>query len=116
MRCGAVVVSADFRQVLAVGYSGNASGLPNCCDDAQAVGSCGCIHAEENAVIACREARETRKVFFATHLPCVACAKRIIQLGGVERVYYDQPYRITTGLDVLQGVGIMSTQLFKESQ
>jgi len=110
MRCGAAVVSADFRQVLAVGYNGNAAGLPNGCDTTEP-GACGCIHAEENAVIACREARATPKVFFATHLPCVACAKRIIQLGGVEAVYYDQPYRITKGLDVLAAVGIPSHRI-----
>lgn len=110
MRCGSAVVSADFRQVLAVGYNGNAAGLPNACDTTEP-GACGCIHAEENAVIACREARETPKVFFATHLPCVACSKRIIQLGGVVRVYYDKPYRITTGLDVLASVGISASRL-----
>jgi deoxycytidylate deaminase len=32
MKVGAAIVSADFRRVFAIGYNGNASGLPNQCD------------------------------------------------------------------------------------
>jgi hypothetical protein len=35
----------------------------------------------------------------------------IFQLGGVERVYYGDEYRIRTGLDVLRAGGIEATQL-----
>ena len=32
LRVGTVITSTDYRKVLAVGYNGNASGLPNRCD------------------------------------------------------------------------------------
>lgn len=111
MQVGCVITSADWRQVLAVGYNGNAAGLDNGCDDPEASGACGCIHAEENAVISCRASRRESKVVFTTHLPCVACAKRIIQLGGVEMVYWAEPYRVTRGLELLEKVGIRHRQL-----
>lgn len=105
MRVGCVITSTDFGQVYAVGYNGNARGLPNQCDS-DTPGSCGCCHGEENAVIHCRELTATPKLVFCTHLPCPMCCKRLIQLGGVERVYYHQDYRIRDGLAFLEAVGI----------
>ena len=49
---GTVITTTDYRKVLAVGYNGNASGLPNSCDRDEP-GNCGCLHSEENAVINC---------------------------------------------------------------
>ncbi len=105
MKVGCAITTPDFRKVIAVGYNGNASGLPNKCDSAE-VGACGCIHAEANAVINCDVPRATPKIVFATHLPCVACAKMIINLGGVERVYYLNDYRIRASLTLFDEVGI----------
>lgn len=105
LQVGAVIVSDDFRRVLAIGYNGNASGLDNACDSEEP-GACGCVHAEENACINCIEPRSTPKVLFTTHAPCEMCAKRIINLGGVIRVYYGIPYRKVRGLELLEQSGI----------
>lgn len=102
---GTVISSTDFRKVLAVGYNGNATGLPNCCDRDEP-GNCGCLHSEENAVINCDAPRFIEKVVYVTHLPCVQCAKRLINLGNVKKVFYHQEYRIKDSLDVLRSVGI----------
>jgi dCMP deaminase len=102
---GTVITTTDYRKVLAVGYNGNASGLDNTCDREEP-GNCGCLHSEENAVINCDAPRETRKFVFVTHLPCVACAKRLINLGNVEKVVYRNSYRKTDALKLLEHVGI----------
>lgn len=102
---GTVITSTDFRKVLAVGYNGNATGLPNTCDRDEP-GNCGCLHSEENAVINCDAPRLTEKVAFVTHLPCVGCAKRLINLGNVKAVYYAQDYRVKDSVDLLRSVGI----------
>lgn len=107
---GTVITSTDFRKVLAVGYNGNATGLANCCDREEA-GNCGCLHSEENAVINCDAPRQVEKIVFVTHLPCVQCAKRLINLGNVKKVYYDQDYRIRDSIDLLRSVGIDVEQL-----
>ncbi len=86
-RVGTVITSVDFRKVLAVGYTGNATGLPNQCD--RAGPDCGCLHSEENAVIHCDAPRDLPKIVFVTQLPCRMCAKRIIQLGEVVDLYYE---------------------------
>jgi dCMP deaminase len=105
MQVGCVIVTPDFRKMISLGYNGNASGLPNECDSTTP-GNCGCIHAEANAVVNCDVSRQVEKVVFATHLPCVACAKLLINLGGVQKVYYAQDYRIRTSLGLFDTVGI----------
>ncbi|MCM2324234.1 MAG: deaminase [Oligoflexia bacterium] len=110
LQVGTVITSTDFRKVLAVGYNGNATGLHNGCDRDEP-GNCGCLHSEENAVINCDSPRFIEKVVFVTHLPCVACAKRLINLGNVKAVYYAEDYRLKDSLDLLRSVGIQVQQL-----
>jgi dCMP deaminase len=110
LQVGTVITSTDYRKVLAVGYNGNATGLPNHCDRDEP-GNCGCLHSEENAVINCDAPRHIEKVVFVTHLPCVQCAKRLINLGNVRKIYYGQDYRIRDSLDILRQVGIEVEQL-----
>jgi dCMP deaminase len=105
LQVGAVITTTDFRKVLAIGYNGNASGLPNRCDSDEP-GKCGCLHAEENAVINCDSPRIVNKIFFCTHLPCTMCAKRIINLGNVKRVIFKDSYRVQDSIAMLYGVGI----------
>ena len=105
LRVGTVITSTDFRKVLAVGYNGNATGLHNGCDRDEP-GNCGCLHSEENAVINCDAPRSIEKIVFVTHLPCVQCAKRLINLGNVRKVCYGEDYRVRDSLDLLRTVGI----------
>ncbi len=113
LKVGAVITSLDHRRVYAVGYNGNASGLGNDCDrhGEEAVGNCGCLHAEENAVINCDVSRSLEKVVYCTHLPCVMCAKRIVNLGGVKQVFFATDYRIRDSLPLLLSVNIEVNQI-----
>lgn len=113
LNVGTVITSTDYRKVLAIGYNGNAAGLPNTCDRHEA-GNCGCLHSEENAVINCDSPRSTEKHVFVTHLPCVACAKRLINLGGVKKIFYRTEYRLRDSVEMLQSVGIEVYHLEKK--
>ena len=110
LQVGTVITSTDYRKVLAVGYNGNATGLPNTCDREEP-GNCGCLHSEENAVINCDAPRHIEKIVFVTHLPCVACAKRLINLGNVKTVYYGEDYRLRDSEQLLKSVGIKVERL-----
>ncbi|KAA3616306.1 MAG: hypothetical protein DWQ05_11235 [Calditrichaeota bacterium] len=101
LQVGTVITSSDYRKVLAVGYNGNATGLPNTCDS-EIPGNCGCLHSEENAVINCDSPRETEKYVFVTHLPCTMCAKRLINLGNVRKIFYKNEYRKREALDIFE--------------
>lgn len=110
LQVGTVITSTDSRKVLAVGYNGNATGLSNQCDRDEA-GNCGCLHSEENAVINCDAPRSVEKVVYVTHLPCVMCAKRLINLGNVKRVVYSLAYRSDASKELFEKVGIQFSQL-----
>ncbi len=114
LHVGTVVTSTDFRKVLAVGYNGNATGLPNGCDRDEP-GNCGCLHSEENAVINCDSPRLIEKLVFVTHMPCAACAKRLINLGNVCKIYYAREYRSRTSLELFSTVGIAVEHLPHQS-
>ena len=108
LQVGCAIVTPDFRKVLAVGYNGNAAGCANDCDNIGdlSVGNCGCLHAEDNAVINCDAPRQTQKIVFVTHLPCIMCAKRLINLGNVLHINYANEYRSDESKKLLEGVGI----------
>jgi len=109
-KVGAVVVTADYTGVLGVGYNGNAAGLANCCESTEP-GNCGCLHAEDNALLKTNGGPEIKKIIFVTAQPCAYCAKRMVNKGGVQKVFYYEPYRLTRGKDILQEVGIEVCQI-----
>ena len=105
LQVGTVISSTDHCKILAIGYNGNARGLPNTCDRDEA-GNCGCLHSEENAAIHCDAPRTTDKYVYVTHLPCTYCAKRLINLGSVRKVCYTHSYRDERSISLFEQVGI----------
>jgi len=102
---GCVIASVDYRKVLAVGYNGGASGQSNDCESTEP-GGCGHLHAECNAIINCDSPRSVEKIVFVTDLPCKMCAKMIVNLGNVQKVYYGRDYRSCEGEEILKLAGI----------
>ena len=105
---GAVVVSADNTQVLAVGYNGNYKGGPN---EAESLtpGESGMIHAEINALLKMDYNNPKDKILYVTLSPCKMCAKAIVN-GRIQRVVYDEEYRDTSSLEILRNSGIQVDQ------
>ena len=103
LQVGTVVTDARLENVVAIGYNGNARGLPNRCDST-VPGSCGCIHSEVNALVKAPGGIRD-KVVFVTDSPCVACAKLMIN-SGVTHVFYRREYRDPAGVELLARSGI----------
>jgi dCMP deaminase len=104
LQVGTVVTDARLENVLAIGYNGNAKGLPNRCDST-VPGNCGCIHSEVNALVKAPGGQRD-KVVFVTDSPCVACAKLMIN-SGVTHVYFRRRYRDPSGVELLEQAGII---------
>ena len=102
---GAVIVTSDNTQVLAVGYNGDQRGGTNAVESNEP-GCSGFIHAEINALIKCDYNNPKRKIMYLTLSPCRQCAKAIIN-GGISEVVYLEQYRDTSGLDVLKQSGVV---------
>lgn len=103
LQVGTVVTDALLENVLAIGYNGNAKGLPNRCDSS-VPGQCGCIHSEMNALVKAPGAVRD-KVVFVTDSPCVMCAKLMIN-SGVTHLFYRRPYRDPSGVELLAHAGV----------
>jgi len=103
LQVGTVITDARLENVLAIGYNGNAKGLPNRCDST-VPGNCGCIHSEVNALVKAPGGR-TDKVVFLTDSPCVMCAKLMIN-SGVSHVFYRRLYRDPSGVELLAARGV----------
>ncbi len=101
---GAVIVTKENTQVLAVGYNGNYSGGPNEVEST-VPGESGMIHAEINALLKCDYNLPSKKIMYVTLSPCRMCAKAMVN-GGIAEVIYDVEYRDTSGLDLLSKAGV----------
>ncbi|ROV96413.1 hypothetical protein VSDG_05411 [Cytospora chrysosperma] len=97
-RVGCVVVSHN-RRVVSTGYNGTPRGIRNCSDGGcprcnqglgggQALATCLCIHAEENALLeAGRDRLREGAVLYCDTCPCLTCSIKIAQVGISEVVY-----------------------------
>ncbi len=104
LQVGTVVTDTRLQNVVAIGYNGNAKGLPNKCDSA-VPGSCGCIHSEVNALVKAPGSMRD-KVVFVTNSPCIMCAKLMIN-SDVSHVFYRRAYRDPSGLELLETAGVV---------
>ena len=97
---GAIIVTQDNSQVLAVGYNGNYKGGPNEVESEEP-GHSGMLHAEINALLKMDYNNPKKKIMYITLSPCRMCAKAIIN-AGVNRVIYDEEYRDPSGINLLR--------------
>ena len=99
-KVGAIIVTDDNTQVLALGYNGDHKGGSNMRDSLEK-GKSGFIHAEVNALIKCDYNNPKKKKMYLTHSPCSVCAKCIIN-SGIAEVIYCEEYEDLTGLEILK--------------
>ncbi|KAK7204622.1 deoxycytidylate deaminase [Myxozyma melibiosi] len=96
-RVGCVI--ARGKRVISTGYNGTPRGITNCneggcarCNDGGVdgsnLGTCLCLHAEENALLESgRERIGDDSVLYCNTCPCLTCSIKIVQMGLTEVVY-----------------------------
>lgn len=103
---GCLIVSGDNCRVLAIGYNGGARGLSDACSGPEAVGTCGCLHAEQNALVKLDYNDPAYRTLYTTLSPCLMCAKLLVN-ARVSRVVYNEVYRDQSGITLLQQAGVL---------
>jgi dCMP deaminase len=109
LKVGAIVVTCDNTQVLAVGYNGNYAGGPNQSESIEP-GQSGLLHAEINALLKLDYNNPKEKKIYVTHFPCRMCAKAIVN-SGIGHVIYSQDYRDMTSGDIFRDAGVSVRKL-----
>tara|TARA_Y100000310_G_C20435695_1_gene693618 strand:- start:250 stop:741 length:492 start_codon:yes stop_codon:yes gene_type:complete len=106
-KVGAVIVTSDNTQVLAIGYNGDEKGGAN--KRASEEKDCsGFLHAEVNALLKCDYNFPKDKKIYVTLSPCIMCAKAIIN-SDIKRVIYINKYD-DEGIALLRKHRIQVTQ------
>ena len=103
-KVGAIIVTEDNTQVLAIGYNGDQKGGKNKRDSLE-TGKSGFIHAEVNALIKCDYNVAKRKIMYVTLAPCSVCAKCIVN-ANISEVIWSKDYVDMSGVDILQEANI----------
>jgi dCMP deaminase len=113
LQVGAIVVKDD--RIISIGYNGMPSGWDNNCEDYIQLSDNTVItktkpeviHAEANAIAKLAKGNESGdgSIMFLTHAPCLDCAKQVYTTG-IKKVYYQNSYKNTQGLDFLEKCGV----------
>jgi len=104
-KVGALLVKD--KMIISDGYNGTPSGFENECEDDHDTTKSYVLHAEANAITKVAKSNNSSEgsTLYITTSPCMECSKLIIQ-SGIIRVVYQEKYRITDGLDLLERAGI----------
>ena len=107
---GALIVKD--RMIISDGFNGTPAGFENVCEDADGVTKPYVLHAEANAItkVAASNNSSAGATLYVTASPCLECTKLIIQ-SGIRRVVFNELYRITDGLELLERAGIELCQI-----
>ncbi|MEN8228023.1 MAG: dCMP deaminase family protein [Bacteroidota bacterium] len=99
-KVGALLVKD--KMIISDGYNGTPSGFENECEDEHDTTKSYVLHAEANAITKVAKSNNSSEgsTLYITTSPCMECSKLIIQ-AGITRVVYEEKYRITDGLDLL---------------
>jgi len=91
------------KMIISDGYNGTPSGFENECEDEHDTTKTYVLHAEANAITKVAKSNNSSEgsTLYITTSPCMECSKLIIQ-SGIIRVVYQEKYRITDGLDLLE--------------
>ena len=102
---GAILVKGQM--IISDGFNGTPAGFENICETPEGVTKPYVLHAEANAITKVARSNNSSQgsTLYVTASPCLECAKLIIQ-AGINRVVYNELYRITDGLELLGRAGI----------
>ena len=97
-KVGCVLVN-QRGHIIATGYNGVPSGHNHCIDDpcpgaafsrGEGLDRCEAIHAEQNALLQCRNVQEIAAAYVTTQ-PCMTCTKLLLNTS-CQMIIYNEPY------------------------
>ena len=113
-KVGAVI--AKDGKIISIGYNGTLPGAKNCCEIDGKTHN-GVIHAEANAILKMAHSTDTcdGATLYCTMAPCIECAKLIL-LAKISVVCYNESYRDSSGLELLDEYGVMLKRIYYDKE
>ncbi len=107
---GAILVKD--KMIISDGYNGTPVGFENVCEDENDHTKPYVLHAEANAITKVAQSNNSSNgaTLYVTSSPCIECAKLIIQ-AGIKRVVFNEIYRLTDGIELINRAGIECVQM-----
>lgn len=104
-KVGALLVKDGM--IISDGFNGTPSGFENVCEDEDGLTYPYVLHAEANAITKVAQSNNSSRgaTLYITASPCMECSKLIIQ-AGIKRVVYQEKYRLTDGLEILNRANV----------
>ena len=118
-KTAAILVSQDLTQVYSIGINGGPKGgqdclctQENCTDVVVDKARYTCVHAEMNCLVKNTAINSVPKIMICTKQPCQICASLIVNAcTNIVEVWYLEPYRDDTGIQILKDAGIKVVRL-----
>lgn len=106
MKVGCTIYECATAESIGEGYNGNPPQMSQERDSLEP-GKSGFLHAEVRAALSCKSDRNVKKEVYVNLPPCLNCAKVLLELGGVCKLYF-KPNELYSddGIKLLQSVGI----------
>lgn len=104
-KVGALIVKD--KMIISDGYNGTPAGFENVCELEDGTTKPYVLHAEANAITKIARSGNSSEgaTIYVTTLPCIECAKLIIQ-SGIKRVVFSEKYRAEDGIELLKRANI----------
>ena len=109
-KVGAIIVKDKL--LISDGFNGTPAGFENVCESPEGVTKPYVLHAEANAITKVARSNNSSEgsTLYVTASPCLECSKLIIQ-AGIRRVVFNDLYRLSDGIDLLQRAGVECVHL-----
>ena len=106
LKVGSIIVKEG--RIISMGWNGMPAGFPNKCEfEHEDKTKPEVIHSESNAISKLAKSPESgeNSEMYCTALPCINCAKLIVQ-AGIKELWYSEDYGHTDGKDFLIKCGV----------
>lgn len=109
-KVGAIIVKDSM--IISDGFNGTPSGFENICEDETGHTKPYVLHAEANAITKVARSNNSSNgaTLYVTASPCLECSKLIIQ-AGITRVVFNELYRMSDGIELLNRAGIETVHI-----
>ena len=109
-KVGAIIVKD--KMIISDGFNGTPAGFENVCESPEGVTKPYVLHAEANAITKVARSNNSSEgsTLYVTASPCLECSKLIIQ-AGIRREVFNDLYRLSDGIDLLQRAGVECVHL-----